>query len=133
MNSHRSRRTILRFFAAAGIFGGMTPFASPADDQCNSQSDHIAWVAKSLEHMLTIKAGMTRNQLMKIFTTEGGISSAKVRTFVSRDCPYFKVDVTFRRAAAGEESGGRDASLRELDNDVITTISRPYLQFSIFD
>jgi hypothetical protein len=55
----------------------MTQLASPADGQCNSQSDRFAWVEKSLERMLTIKAGMTRNQLMKIFTTQGGFIRQK--------------------------------------------------------
>jgi hypothetical protein len=83
--------------------------------------------------MGTIAPGMSRSQLLSIFSTEGGKSTAFQRTFVSRDCPFFKVDVTFRRAAAGERTGGRDGSVQELDNDVITAISRPYLQFSILD
>jgi hypothetical protein len=52
------------------------------------------------------------------------------RTFVSRDCPYFKVNVGFRRAV---ENDKQTDWLRELADDVITTISEPYLQFSIMD
>lgn len=83
--------------------------------------------------MQTIEPEMNRKQLLRVFTTEGGISTAMRRTFVSRDCPYFKVNVTFRRAA--ESSGGSEHPdwLKEMDDDVITTISGPYLQFSIMD
>jgi hypothetical protein len=83
--------------------------------------------------MLTIKPGMTRNQLMQIFSTEGGISTAKQRTFVSRDCPFFKVNVKFRRTADSGVSGSQSEWLEERDDDVITDISGPFLQFSIMD
>lgn len=64
---------------------------------------------------------------------EGGISTALHRTFVSCDCPCFQVDVTFRRAGGqGTNASGTDR-LHERDSDVIATISRPYLQFSIMD
>jgi hypothetical protein len=54
-------------------------------------------------------------------------------TFVSRGCPYFKVDVTFHRATGpSSDTRGKDV-LRDLDNDVIASISRPYLEFSVLD
>ena len=73
---------------------------------------------------------MSRDQLMRVFTTEGGLFAALQRTFVSRDCPFFKVDVRFRRALHNESNDDR---LQELDSDVIASISRPYLQFSVVD
>jgi hypothetical protein len=45
--------------------------------------------------METIKTGMTRSTLLTVFTTEGGLSTVSHRTYVSRECPYFKVDVEF--------------------------------------
>jgi hypothetical protein len=48
-----------------------------------------------LTRMESVKAGETRGALLKVFTTEGGISTASERVFVSRDCPYFKVHVRF--------------------------------------
>ena len=129
MNDHRSRRSTVGFLAAAGVCGGMTPLAFFGEDQCNSSSDRIAWVVESLKRMQTIKPGMTRNQLLKVFTTEGGISTARERLYVSRDCPYFKVKVDFRQAIESEQTDW----LQELDGDVITAISDPFLQFGIMD
>ena len=74
---------------------------------------------------------MTRNHLMKIFTTQGGVYSAKERQFVSRDCGYFKVNVKFRRAVM--DSHIDEGESKELDDDVITSISGPFLGYMIFD
>lgn len=83
--------------------------------------------------MQTIKPRMTRRDLLTVFTTEGGLSTGLQRTFVSRDCPNFKVDVEFepvgrsKRDINGRVTGGED------EGDLILKISRPYLQFSILD
>jgi hypothetical protein len=101
--------------------------------QAPSSSDHVSWVAEALKRIETIQPGMTRQDLLKVFTTEGGVSSGLQRRFVSRDCPYFKVDVQFQ--AVGRP--GRDASggvtLEEDSQDIIIQISRPYLQRVIVD
>jgi hypothetical protein len=82
-------------------------------------------VADALKRMQAVQPGMTRATLLAVFTTEGGVSSRLHRTFVSRDCPYFKVDVEFQVSSVP----GRDEDAR----DVIVKISRPYLQFKIAD
>ena|SRR5579863_9187545 len=126
------RRQFLQSVAALSFVGGASAFSSSRDDS-RSSSDHVAWVGESLKRMLTVKPGMTREQLMLVYTTEGGISFALQRTFVSRDCPFFKVDVTFRRTPGVDANASRDQFSQELDDDVIARISRPYLQFSIMD
>ena len=65
---------------------------------------HVVWVTEVLKRMQTIRPGMTRKTLLTVFTTEGGLSTGLRRTFVSRDCPYFKVDVEFQAV------GGRPAT-----------------------
>lgn len=95
--------------------------------------DHKAWVAQALERMETIKPGMTREDLLGIFTTEGGLSTGLHRTFVSRDCPYFKVDVEFEAAGRPNRDKEGRVTLTEDSRDIIVKVSRPYLQFSIFD
>ena len=83
--------------------------------------------------METIKSGMTRQQLLTVFTVEGGLFNGLQRTFVSQDCPYFKVDVTFRAVGRPERDGNGRITLREDPRDVIVSLSRPYLQFRIMD
>jgi hypothetical protein len=83
--------------------------------------------------MQTIRPGMTRRQLLVFFTTEGGLSTGLQRTFVSRDCPYFKVDVEFEAAGRPSRDGEGRVTIIEGDEDRIVKVSRPYLQFSVID
>jgi hypothetical protein len=94
---------------------------------------HVAWVIEVLKRMLTIKPGMTREALLKVFTTEGGLSSRLHRTLVSRDCPYFKVDIEFKVVGRPDRDDHGRVTLTEDPRDLIVTISRPYLAFSIMD
>ncbi len=76
---------------------------------------------------------MARADLLKVFTTEGGLSTGLQRTFVSRDCPYFKVDVEFQ--AVGRRSRDNDGRVTLVagSQDIIIKMSRPYLQFNVED
>jgi hypothetical protein len=98
-----------------------------------TQRDRVAWVAESLKRMQTVKPGMTRTDLLKVFTTEGGLSTGLHRTFVSRDCPYFKVDVEFKVVGRPDRDASGRVTLVEGNQDIIVKISRPYLQFSLMD
>jgi hypothetical protein len=90
-------------------------------------------VAEAFKRMQTIKPGMTRKELLVVFTTEGGLSTPVRRTFVSRDCPYFKVDVEFEAVGRpGRESNGR-VTMVEGAQDRIINLSKPYLQLSVMD
>jgi hypothetical protein len=52
---------------------------------------------------------------------------------VSRECPYFKVDVKFRAVRRPErDSSGRETSVESAE-DVIVTISRPYVERPAID
>jgi hypothetical protein len=83
--------------------------------------------------MQTIKPGMTRRYLLEVFTTEGGLSTGLQRTFVNRDCPYFKVDVEFEAVGRPNRDADGRVTLVEGSQDVIVNISRPYLEFSVFN
>jgi hypothetical protein len=107
--------------------------ASTQSIRGQSAEDHSVWVAKVLRWMQIIKPGITRQTLLTIFKTEGGISTGLQRTFVSRDCPYFKVDVEFQ--AVGRPSrdvNGRGTSVED-GRDIIVRISRPYVEFGVGD
>lgn len=86
-------------------------------------SDHTEWIAGVLKATQGIKVGMSRSDLLKVFTTEGGLSWSSQRTYVYRQCPYIKVDVKFAASSNSEE----------LPKDKIVEISRPYLAWSVMD
>jgi hypothetical protein len=104
------------FIVVASVLGCACAFQ--ANGQIPESNDaRVMWVAQALTRMLTIKPGMMRDDLMRVFTTEGGLSTPFQQTFVSRDCPYFKVDVEFQKSRP----------------DIILKISRPYLAFAVAD
>ena len=84
------------------------------------------WVGKAVTRMLTIQSGMTRGDLLKVFTVEGGLSNRVHRTYVSRDCPYFKVTVEFKEGGPPGANGDQ-MQFGESSADIILKISRPYL------
>jgi Tfp pilus assembly protein PilV len=124
------KRIIVIFLV--GMIGSASTHASRSAQQQSAQS-HIAWVAEALMRMQTIKPGMTRSDLLKVFTTEGGLSTRLQRTFVSRDCLYFKVDVKFEAVGRPNRDVDGRVTLIEDGRDVIVKISRPYLAFAVSD
>jgi hypothetical protein len=90
-------------------------------------TDFTKKVEQVLREAQKPKVGMTRAELLKIFTTEGGLSSRTWRRYVSQRCPYIKLDVEF--APVGRRVGVGDESRR----DKITKISPPFLEWSIMD
>lgn len=95
--------------------------------------EQTEWIANSLNDMQTIKVGMTRTDLLGVFTTEGGLSTGLNRTYVYRQCPYIKVDVEFEPVGRPARDAEGRVTLIEANEDVIKTISKPYLEWSITD
>jgi hypothetical protein len=95
--------------------------------------EHRAWVARTLKKMQTIQPGMTRRDLLTVFTTEGGLSTGLRRTYVSQECPYFKIDVEFEAFGRSNRDQDGRGTLVEDERDVIVKISRSYLEFGIYD
>jgi hypothetical protein len=118
---------------AAGVLSGSGVIRSAAPDQQGCvQTQQWDWVVEAMKRMLTIQIGMTRGKLKTVFKEEGGLSMRNERTYVSQDCPYFKVRVDFKTADDLDSEDER-ARLDESDDDIITKISDPFLQFSIMD
>jgi hypothetical protein len=83
--------------------------------------------------MQTIKQDMTRTDLLKTFTAEDGLSTRLHRTFISQDCPYFKVDVEFEAVGRASRDANGRVTLVEGSQDIIVKISRAYFEFSFMD
>jgi hypothetical protein len=98
--------------------------AGKLDPPCE---DHAEWVANVLREIQTVKPGMTREDLLKIFTEEGGLSNRFARRYAHRACPYIKVDVKF------DWHEPEANSIKEHSNDPITKISTPFLEWTIAD
>jgi hypothetical protein len=93
----------------------VTPPGEPAIDWGHSQ-----WVNSVLAWISTIKPGMTRSDLLRVFTTEGGLATRTHRIYVLKQCRIIKIDVEF------------SVSAREAE-DRVAHISRPYLDYATPD
>jgi hypothetical protein len=93
----------------------------------DASEDHVSWVARSLLEMQAIRQGSTREELLKVFVGEGGVSNRLMRRYAYRDCPYFKVDVEFGAADSPDEK------LKEHPQDKVTRISNPFLEWPVAD
>ena len=123
-------------YPTTGFFKGEDPRADrrvrtalrAAGRLTEAESEHSKWVAVSLREMQTIKPGMTREDLLKVFREEeGGLSNRSRQRFAYRDCPYIKVDVTF------EAVGDPADKLTKSPNDKIARITAPFLEWPIID
>jgi len=131
MSKIHSAAIVLSLTILASVIGLASVGSNRTVERTQEAEDQSAWVARSLKQMQTVKVGMTRADLLKVFTTEGGLSTRLWRTYVYKQCPYFKVDVEFRAAGTRDKNGRPSAD--ESDNDVITKISKPYLAWTIVD
>jgi hypothetical protein len=119
-----------------GVSASLRPTLSAGPQPC--AQDHEVWLTHLTEKMETIKPGMTRWDMLKVFRTDGGPPSRKDvglptllrQTFVSQDSPYFKIDVEFKPFFRANGSLG----LLPADNrDVIVRVSKPYVQSTTTD
>jgi hypothetical protein len=122
------------FSLLAGAIGGCCVMkADTTESQQQFDRSHVDWVEQVLKRMQTIKLGATRQTLLTVFTTEGGLSTGLQRTFVSRDCPYFKVNVEFQPVGRSDRDGDGRVTLVEGNEDIIIKLSPFYLEFKVMD
>jgi hypothetical protein len=108
---------LLTFVSIAGVL---------PTSESRGKDEHTEWIAKSLKEIESVKVGMTRGDLLKVFKEEGGISTRKLQRYPYRDCPYIKVDVEF-------EPVGPENQVSRSPKDKIIKISKPFLEWSIID
>ena len=92
--------------------------------------EHTQWIDQVMRSIATIKPGMTRKDLLRVFKQEGGLSTRIRKSYVYKHCPYIKVDVEF--SPATDIDANQDAAT-EHPEDRIVRVSRPYLEYSITD
>ncbi|MHC4351821.1 MAG: hypothetical protein ACYTE3_22325 [Planctomycetota bacterium] len=95
----------------------------PADTEKGPQN-HTDWLREFLVRVESLRPGATRGELLKVFRAEGGQSTRSSRTYVYNDCKFVKVNVRFKPIDSGRF---------ESPEDVITEISKPFVEWSILD
>jgi hypothetical protein len=124
---YRMVSLLLAAFAWIGMAAGQKPAKPMVVDQGLTRS-----MDQVLKDVSSIQSGMSRVDLLRIFTMEGGPSTRDVAQYVYRRCPYIKVIVKFRRPADADVDWG-GAPDEEWSGDVIESISKPFLEYSMGD
>jgi hypothetical protein len=89
--------------------------------------EHTQWVSNVLGWTGNIKPGMTRKDLLRVFTEEGGLSWRTQRTYVLKGCPYVHIKVKFSPVADERDH------LTAMPGDKIVEISKPFLDYAYMD
>jgi len=89
--------------------------------------ERTRWIEKTLYQIGMLQPGMRRKDLLKMFMEEGCLSNRLQRTYVYSECRFIKVDVRFRAV------NDKRNIFREDPDDVIESVSRPYLAWSVMD
>ena len=82
-----------------------------------------------LKDVSSIQTGMTRGELLRIFTAERGLYTRDGQQYVYRRCPSIKVIVNFHKPDDADVEWG-NAPEEEWTGDVILSISKPFLESS---
>lgn len=101
--------------------------SSAQSEQRRAGAANCSCAETALRDIRSVKVGMTRKDIEKVLTTEGGISARGARTYVYKNCAYIKVDVQFQ---AIQHPGEK---LKEFSDDKIIGMSKPYLDNPILD
>jgi hypothetical protein len=118
---------LLATFVWIGVAAGQNQVKPLAVDPALTRS-----VDQVLKDVSSIQSGMTRAELLRVFTTEGGLSTRDEQRYVYRRCPLIKVMVSFRRPADADDDWG-GAPEEERAGDIIQSISKPFLDYPIMD
>jgi hypothetical protein len=116
----------VRFIVLAGLV--CSGFVGNASQKSGRAAiDQTRWIANALQEIQSVQVNMKRRDLARVFTTEGGLSTRSSRVYVYKKCPYIKVKFDFQPAQGSENLS------RESEDDRITKISKPYLEYPLTD
>ena len=110
-----------------------------------TEQSHTMWLEERYVEATTVKEGMTRADLVKLFGVDGGLQKLLPGRYVLKSCSMIKVDVEFDVPEAAQSKtiipeDLRHESLAEdkyefVPNEKlkIKNISRPYLEPAYYD
>ena len=122
------RGFVVVFIIAAGIL--LSVYAGQGnDEQEKIKLERRAWVQQCLTDFKSVKTGMTRVEVETKLRIDGGLQGVSPVRYIHPDCDYFKIDVEFEFKR--DEKNQNRAILSP--EDKVKTVSRPYIDFPVFD
>jgi hypothetical protein len=100
----------------------MRPVAQSTDDKAHQQ-----WLEDRYKEATSIKPGMTRADLIKLFMEDGGFYGTQARPYVLRSCFLIKIEVKFDKPYGFDSRSVPDNEFK------IVEVSKPYLERMALD
>ena len=122
------RGFVVVFIIAAGILLSVCA-GQGNDEQEKIKLERRAWVQQCLTDFKSVKTGMTRVEVETKLRIDGGLQGVSPVRYIHPDCDYFKIDVEFEFKR--DEKNQNRAILSP--EDKVKTVSRPYIDFPVFD
>ncbi len=115
---------LLAALISTSVALGQSPAKLPVVDPGLTRS-----MDQVLKEVSSIQPGMSRGELLRVFTGERGLYTRDGQQFVYRRCPSIKVIVNFHKPDDADVEWG-NAPEEEWTGDVILSISKPFLESS---
>src|SRR5947208_7294630 len=111
---------MVRSFSSVGLMLFAFAYGWPQASQSERNCDQ--WLQERYREAASVKIGMTRAELKKAFSEDGGLQPIPANRYVLKSSNLIKVDVQFEFPA--------DANYRNAPDDHvhIKSISKPYLE-----
>jgi hypothetical protein len=103
----------------------MTVLTATQKEPASKDSDPCALVRQALVDSGRIKSGMTRREVEKYFSLDGGMLFAEKTRYVYSKCQYIKIEIDFSRKPSGKELFS--------PNDIVVNAARPYIEYPAKD
>lgn len=100
----------------------LQPLSAAAREQT-----HEEWLRERIVEAKSIKVGMSRAELLKVFDKEAGLNTNPATHYILRGCPYIKLYVEFESEPGINIRGVSDERLK------LKTISEPSLGYLVYD
>jgi len=99
------------------IGAGSSPVAQSPENKAHQQ-----WLEERYKEATSIKPGMTRADLLKLFMEDGGLQEIPARRYVLKSCNLIQIQIKFAGPSGLAYKPVPDDRLR------IVEVSKPYLE-----
>ena len=125
---NRAQPGLVISLSAAILLAVVPSSAAQAKAPGQEERARVEWLTEKMNEANSIKPGMSKADVLKVFMKDGGLQPYSPQRFVLQRCTMIKVDVTF------DVPDGADLRPITMDSQVkIKSISKPYLEPMFLD
>jgi hypothetical protein len=103
------------------------PCSTATQGQEELEQAHKQWLNERYAEAISIRPGMSRAELLRVFKEDGGFQSIPATRYILRSCDMIQIEVKFDTEYGQAYKDKPDEDLK------ITKVSRPYLKYPSMD